>query len=41
MHKEILKKNKWKLKKEQKIIFKWDREMIESLLKCVFEKVSK
>ena len=31
----------WAAKRVPTIIFKWDREMIESLLKCVFKKVSR
>ena len=38
-------KNKGRLKKEwrnnKEIIFKWDRKMIESLLKSVFQKVGR
>ena len=31
--------NKGRIKKNEEIIFKWDREWIKNLLKNVFEKV--
>ena len=38
MNKERLKKkSKGRLKKNEKIIFKWNREMIESLLKSILK----
>ena len=38
---KVEKINKERLKKNEEIIFKWDREMLENMLESVFEKVGR